>query len=220
VTPTLEQILETVGAFYGINTTALRGRRKYHSLSRPRHMFVWLAVQAKHHPLQISAFLSRDRTTVLHALLDFTERIQSDPHTELVARRLKERLTRNGGIHLPEPFDVFDLPEREPKRKRPPRKEPMPALQSSRRISKQDRLNAADLILRGIAAGVIRPEPTTNELAFNGLRYSIGRGNPKTQWTDMLAVMGEAKIVQAIAKSSTDRLDAARAPTKEVALAS
>lgn len=55
-----------------------------------------------------------------------------------------------------------------------------------------------DLLLSGVACGVIRSEPGTRELAFDGLRYSLGL-NP--DWATTVGIMGRDRLVAAIAKA-------------------
>jgi len=54
------------------------------------------------------------------------------------------------------------------------------------------------LVLAGVACGAIRAEPGTRELAFDGLRYSLGR-NP--DWKRVVGIMGRDRLAAAIRKA-------------------
>ncbi|MFT7618839.1 MAG: chromosomal replication initiator protein, partial [Planctomycetota bacterium] len=92
---TMDDIIESVTDHYGVRLSDLQSKKRFHSITLPRQVCMFLA--RKHTPLSLTEiggyFGGRDHSTVLYADDKITKRIKTDPElrdtVEDMSRRLK-----------------------------------------------------------------------------------------------------------------------------------
>lgn len=94
--PTLNECLEEVARFYAITEDTLKGPSRRRSYARPRMLFYWLARQCTRHSTgEIAEFCGgRDHSSICDGSKAITKLMRFDRELDLIARTLKERLTR------------------------------------------------------------------------------------------------------------------------------
>lgn len=78
--PSIRRVVETVCTFYGFKLTAMCGGSRLGSLSRARHVAMYLTreLTGKSFPIIGRAMGDRDHTTIMHGHHQITRRLQTD----------------------------------------------------------------------------------------------------------------------------------------------
>jgi chromosomal replication initiator protein len=92
---TLQRIIETVTAYFGVKLSDLQSKRRHKSITEPRQVCMWLARKRTRFSLQEIGgyFGGRDHTTVMHSIRTVDDRIEQDPVFAHQLSQLEARMT-------------------------------------------------------------------------------------------------------------------------------
>ncbi len=95
---TLQNIVDTVTAYYNVKLSDLQSKRRHKSITQPRQVCMWLARKRTRFSLQeIGAFFGgRDHTTVMHSIQTIEDRTRADTVFAQQIQQLEDRISKIG----------------------------------------------------------------------------------------------------------------------------
>lgn len=112
----MADIVDVIGAHYGVSLVALRSRRRTNDLVEPRHVACYVGSKITEHTLpQIGAFLRRDHTSIIHGRDKIAQAIRVDKELAdrvmaiEVAALAMAQLRRENQLSRVEPLTPLEL---------------------------------------------------------------------------------------------------------------